>query len=204
MDGNGRWAKERFLPRTAGHREGAKRIKEIIKTAHDLGVKVVTFFAFSTENWKRSKNEINVLFHILNSFLEREIRELDKNNMRFMVIGRDQPIPEALQKKIARAQDKTRDNSAMSVVIALNYGGRQEIVDAAKSLAKDALAGKIRAQELDEKVFSSYLYTAGLPDPDLLIRTSGEMRISNFLERGGIAVHLYLCAGQLQHSGLRL
>ena len=181
MDGNGRWAKERFLPRTAGHREGAKRIKEIIKTAHDLGVKVVTFFAFSTENWKRSKNEINVLFHILNSFLEREIRELDKNNMRFMVIGRDQPIPEALQKKIARAQDKTRDNSAMSVVIALNYGARQEIVDAAKSLVEDALAGKIRAQELDEKVFSSYLYTAGLPDPDLLIRTSGEMRISNFL-----------------------
>jgi undecaprenyl diphosphate synthase len=181
MDGNGRWAKDRFLPRTAGHREGAKRIKEIIKTAHDLGVKVVTFFAFSTENWKRSKNEINVLFHILNSFLEREIREMDKNNIRFMVIGGGQPIPEALQKKIARAQDKTRDNSAMSVVIALNYGARQEIVDAAKSFAEDTLAGKIRAQELDEKVFSSYLYTAGLPDPDLLIRTSGEMRLSNFL-----------------------
>jgi len=181
MDGNGRWAKERFLPRTAGHREGAKRIKEIIKAARDLGVKVVTFFAFSNENWGRSKTEINVLFHILNSFLEREVKELDKNNIRFMVIGRDEPIPVSLQKKIARAQDKTRDNSAITVVLALNYGARQEIVDAAKNLAKDALSGKISPEDLDEKVFSKYLYTAGIPDPDLLIRTSGEARISNFL-----------------------
>ena len=181
MDGTGRWAKERFLPRTVGHREGAKRIKEIIKAARDLGVKVITFFAFSTENWGRSKNEINVLLHILSNFLEREIGELDKNNIRFMVIGRGEPMPEALQRKITRAEEKTRDNSTMSVVLALNYGGRQEIVDAAKSLAKDVLSGKICAGDLDEKIFSTYLYTAGIPDPDLLIRTSGEMRISNFL-----------------------
>ncbi|MGA2774527.1 MAG: isoprenyl transferase [Candidatus Omnitrophota bacterium] len=181
MDGNGRWAKERRLPRTAGHREGVKRIKEVVKAAGDMGIKFITFFAFSTENWARSKNEIDMLLRLLDNFLEREVKELDKNNIRFLVIGRKEPVPAALQKKIAAAQEMTKNNSAMTVILALNYGSRQEIVDAAKDFARDVKSGRIRIEDLDEKVFSGYLYTAGIPDPDLLIRTSGEIRISNFL-----------------------
>jgi undecaprenyl diphosphate synthase len=181
MDGNGRWAKARSLTRTAGHREGTKRVKEIVKEAADLGVKVITFFAFSTENWSRPKSEINVLMRYLGDYLVREVREMDKKNIRFLVIGRNEPLPAVIQKKIKEAEYKTKDNTGLTVVLALNYGSRQEIVDAAKKFAADTINSKVKINDLDEKGFSRYLYTADLPDPDLLIRTSKELRVSNFL-----------------------
>jgi len=181
MDGNGRWAKEKRLPRTAGHREGVNRVKEIVRAAAQLGVKVVTFFAFSSENWVRPKAEISILMRYLNNFLDRQIRELEKNNIRFLAIGRGEPIPKYLQDKIKQAEDKTAKNSGMIVVLALNYGARQEIVDAVRSFCLKVQSGEEKISDLDEDLFSRYLYTANLPDPDLLIRTSAQMRLSNFL-----------------------
>ncbi len=181
MDGNGRWAKERGLPRTAGHHAGVKRVKEIVKAAGELGIKAITFFAFSTENWSRPKKEIDVLMRYLNDFLNREINKLDKDNVRFMVIGAGDPIPAYLQEKIKDAQEKTKDNSGLTLILALNYGSRQEIVAAAKKFTYAVMKGKANIEDLDAEAFSQYFYTAGLPDPDLLIRTSGQMRISNFL-----------------------
>lgn len=181
MDGNGRWAKEKGLPRTTGHREGVKRVKELVRAAAELGVKAVTLYAFSTENWARPKNEINMLMRYLNNFLEREVRELDKNNIKFLVIGRDEPLPKYIQEKIRKAENKTKDNTGLTLVLALNYGSRQEIVDAVKRFAREVILGKTSIEDLNEQSFGSYLYTLGLPDPDLLIRKSGEMRISNFL-----------------------
>lgn len=181
MDGNGRWAKEKGLPRTAGHREGIKRVKEVIKAAADIGVKVLTFFAFSTENWSRPRGEVRMLMRYLDNFLDREIAQFDKNNIRLKAIGRAAPVPEKLQTKIKKAENLTKDNTAMTVVLALNYGARQELVDAAGKIAEDIFGGRIKIEDLDEELFAGYLYTAGLPDPDLLIRTSGSMRVSNFL-----------------------
>lgn len=181
MDGNGRWAKEKGLSRTAGHREGVKRVKEIVNAASDLGIKVITFFAFSAENWNRPKEEVNMLMRYLNNFLQREAAKLDKNDIRLIVIGRDKPLPEYLQKKIREVEDKTKDNRGLTVILALNYGSRQEIVDAVKKFTSSVLEREAEIEDLDEEKFGRYFYTAGLPDPDLLIRTSGEMRISNFL-----------------------
>jgi undecaprenyl diphosphate synthase len=181
MDGNGRWAQERHLPRTAGHRMGIERVKEIVKAAGELGVSVLTLFAFSCENWTRPKREIDMLMRSLNNFLGRQIKELIKNNIKLITIGRKEPIPEYLQNKIEEAQVKTRHNSGLIVVLALNYGARQEIVDAAKKFSLAVVGGTENIEDLDVDRFSQYFYTAGLPDPDLLIRTSGEMRISNFL-----------------------
>lgn len=181
MDGNGRWAKEKGLLRTAGHRAGINRVKEVIKAASELGIKVVTLFAFSTENWERPKKEINLLMRALNNFLDHQINELDENNIRIIVIGQDKPIPQYLLAKIKKAQEKTKDNTGLSLILALNYGARQEIVDAVKRFAEAVINGKANLEGLDVENFGDYLYTAGLPDPDLLIRTSGEMRISNFL-----------------------
>ncbi|MDD5107971.1 MAG: isoprenyl transferase [Candidatus Omnitrophica bacterium] len=181
MDGNGRWAKERGLARTAGHKEGVERVREIIRGAYNLGIETVTFFAFSTENWSRPRSEVFVLMRYLDNFLSKEIDELYKNNIRFLVIGRAKPIPKYLQAKIKKAQEKTRNNTGLKFVLALNYGGRQEIVDAAKKFAKDVLGGREDSESLDEKKFSRYFYAADIADPDLLIRTSNEMRISNFL-----------------------
>lgn len=181
MDGNGRWAKQRGLARTAGHREGVERVKEIIRGASVLGIETITFFAFSTENWSRPKNEVSVLMRYLDNFLGKEIEQLHKNNVRFTAIGRTDPVPKYLQVKIKKAEAKTKDNTGLRVVLALNYGGRQEIVDAAKKFAKDVLANNIDPDSLDEEGFRSYFYAADLSDPDLLIRTSNEMRISNFL-----------------------
>ena len=181
MDGNGRWAQERGMSRTAGHRQGLQRVKEIIRGASALGIQIVTFFAFSTENWSRPKSEVSVLMHYLDNFLSQEIKELHKNNMRLTVIGRGDPIPKYLQAKIKKAEEQTRGNTGLRVVLALNYGGRQEIVDAAKKFARDVLTKKIDLASLDEQEFSRYFYAADIADPDLLIRTSNEMRISNFL-----------------------
>ncbi|MBN1913290.1 MAG: isoprenyl transferase [Candidatus Omnitrophica bacterium] len=181
MDGNGRWAKEKNLPRTAGHKVGIDRIKEIIRAADEAGIKVITFFAFSTENWSRPRREIDMLMRSLDSFLNREINELIKKNIRLLVIGRDDPIPGYLQKKLKVAQEKTKNNSGLTAVLALNYGSRQEIVEAAKRFFFSVKKGENRIEDLDTEKFDGYLFTAGLPDPDLLVRTSGEMRISNFL-----------------------
>ncbi|OQB09449.1 MAG: Ditrans,polycis-undecaprenyl-diphosphate synthase ((2E,6E)-farnesyl-diphosphate specific) [Candidatus Omnitrophica bacterium ADurb.Bin205] len=181
MDGNGRWAKERNLPRSYGHREGVKRVKDVVKAAADLGIKVVTFFAFSTENWVRPQKEISMLMRYLNSFLLQEVNRLHKNNMRFKVIGGDDPLPLSIQHKIKKAEAKTAGNTGLTVVLALNYGSRQEIVEAAKNFAKDVASGSLKAEDLDVEKFSKYLYTSSLEGVDLLIRTSGEMRISNFL-----------------------
>ncbi|MCX5694063.1 MAG: isoprenyl transferase [Candidatus Omnitrophica bacterium] len=180
MDGNGRWAQARGLSRTAGHRQGVQRVREIIRGASDLGIQIITFFAFSTENWSRPKNEVNILMRYLDDFLSKEVDMLYKNNMRFMVIGRADPIPKYLQLKIKKVQEKTKNNTGLKVVLALNYGGRQEIVDAAKKFAQDVLSGKEVIKNLDTENFRRYFY-ADIADPDLLIRTSNEMRISNFL-----------------------
>ena len=181
MDGNGRWAQEKGLSRTSGHREGIERVKEIVKAAAELEVKALTFFAFSTENWNRPKSEVNILMRYLNNFLDREIKQMDKNNIRFKVIGREEPLPKPVLAKIRKAQELTKDNTGLTVILALNYGSRQEILDAAKRFAADVLKGEVSIEDADEGLFGRYLYTAGLPEPDLLIRTSGEMRISNFL-----------------------
>lgn len=181
MDGNGRWAKAKNLPRSAGHREGIERVRDIVGLSLELGIKVVTFFAFSTENWRRPKAEINVLMHFLSRFIDEEIKKLNKNNIRFKVIGRQDPLPENILKKLKAAQEQTKNNTAMIMVLALNYGARQEIIDAVKRLSKEAFDKETDIGDLNIDKFGGYLYTAGLPDPDLLIRTSGEMRISNFL-----------------------
>jgi len=183
MDGNGRWAKERGLPRTAGHREGMKRVKEIVRVASALGVKYLTFFTFSTENWRRPHREVSMLLRALDNYLKNQISELDENNIRLQVIGEREPLPQYLQKRIAYAQEHTKGNSGINVVLALNYGARQEIVNAAKRFAGEVSRGKANAEDIDEKLFATLLYTGErmIPDPDLLIRTSAEMRISNFL-----------------------
>jgi len=181
MDGNGRWAKERNHARTFGHREGVLRVKEIVRVAGELGVKVITFFAFSSENWSRPKREVNILMRYLNNFLDREIDKLHKNNIRFRFIGRDEPLPKLVIAKIRKAEELTKNNTGVILVLALNYGSRQEIVDGVKKFSKEVQDGKVQLEDLDTETFGNYLYTAGLPDPDLLIRTSGEMRISNFL-----------------------
>lgn len=181
MDGNGRWARQRGLSRSAGHRAGIKRIKEIVKSASELGIKIITIFAFSTENWQRPRREVNMLMRAFFNFLNKEIRELHKNNIRFQTIGRDKPLQPEIIRRIREAEKLTAKNSGLTVVLALNYGGRAEIVDAAKQFAQSVCSGEYRPSQLDEKIFSDFLYAPSLPEPDLLIRTSGEIRISNFL-----------------------
>ena len=181
MDGNGRWAKSRGLPRTAGHREGIKTIKKIIKVASETGVKFLTIFAFSTENWNRPKREISMLMRSLKIFLEKELVELNKNNIRLNVIGRDEPVPDSVLKKLRNAEESTKNNTRMTVNLAFNYGARTEIVDATKKIIDNILKEKSDLSDINEETFSNFLYTTGMPDPELLIRTSGEMRISNFL-----------------------
>lgn len=181
MDGNGRWAKARGLPRTDGHREGIKRIEEILKGAQDLGIKYLTLFAFSLENWKRPKYEVQALMRALDSYISRRLAQLQKNNVRLVVIGQREPVPDYLWKKLLKAQSQTQGNSGLTVILAFNYGSRQEIVDAARRIAEAVLGEKMRLQDLNEEVFSEFLYTRGIPDPDLLIRTSAQQRMSNFL-----------------------
>ncbi len=181
MDGNGRWAKEKGFSRTQGHKAGVDRLREIVKAANRLGVEVITFFAFSTENWSRPQKEINLLMRYLNNFLERQANELHKDNIRLKVIGGGNPLPGYIQKRVKEVEAKTKDNTGLTVVMALNYGSRQEIVEAAKKFTSAVIKGEIQLNDLDIHKFTDYFYTAGLPDPDLLIRTSGEMRLSNFL-----------------------
>ncbi len=181
MDGNGRWAKERNLARSSGHRAGMDRVKEIVQGAVEFGVEFLTLFTFSAENWSRPRKEIEMLMRSLDYFISRQAGELNKNNIRLRVIGRGRRLPEYLQDNISRVEEKTQGNSALMLVVALNYGSRQEIVDAVKKFSSAALKREVDIESLNTELFSRYLYTADMPDPDLLIRTSGEMRLSNFL-----------------------
>lgn len=175
MDGNGRWARQRNLPRIAGHREGINSVREIVRVCGELGVKVLTLYTFSSENWRRPRSEVSALMRLLLVTINREVRDLDNNNVRLTVIGRIQDLPEAPRKGILKGIENLKNNTGLNLNLALSYGGRQEILDAVNSLCKSG------AREVTAEEFSQHLYTAGLPDPDLLIRTSGELRLSNFL-----------------------
>jgi undecaprenyl diphosphate synthase len=177
MDGNGRWAAQRHLPRVEGHRAGIDSVRDVVETSARLGIDVLTLYAFSVENWKRPRAEVNTLMMLLKRYIRLELNTLLQNNIRFRVIGRPEELAPDVQDELEIGIHKTAKNSGMLFNIALNYGGRAEIVDAARR----AIASGVSADDLDEARFSSFLYTAGQPDPDLLIRTSGEMRISNFL-----------------------
>jgi undecaprenyl diphosphate synthase len=181
MDGNGRWAKGKNLPRIQGHRAGVQTAKEIVKTCAQLKIEVLTLYAFSIENWKRPRSETNALMMLLEEFIQEQLQELIKNNIQFRPIGRLQGLPSSVQQKLQQAVEATKNNSGLVLALALNYGGRSEIVDAIKRLIKDVEVGLLKKEDVDEGFLSRYLYTGDLPDPDLLIRTSGEMRISNFL-----------------------
>jgi undecaprenyl diphosphate synthase len=177
MDGNGRWAAQRHLPRVEGHRAGSEAVRDTVETCARLGIDVLTLYAFSVENWKRPKTEISTLMLLLKRYLRSELGMLLRNGIRFSVIGRADQLAPDIREELASAVERTAGNTGMQFNIALNYGGRAEIVDAARR----AMAAGVAPEQLDETIFASYLYTAGQPDPDLLIRTSGEMRVSNFL-----------------------
>jgi undecaprenyl diphosphate synthase len=181
MDGNGRWAKARGLPRSAGHRAGVEAIRSVIRSSDAWGVRVLSLYAFSTENWKRPKDEISVLMSLLVEFLRREIDELDRRNVRIRFMGDVGRFPQACRDAIADALARTRDNTGLTVNIALNYGGRTELVRAVRALMAEAANGRMKPEDVTEETLSEYLYTRGLPDPDLVIRTSGEIRQSNFM-----------------------
>jgi len=177
MDGNGRWAQKKGLPRVAGHKEGVETIRVILKACTELGVKYLTLYAFSTENWKRPEQEVSFLFRLAGEVIDREVEDLHKNGVKINFLGRINMLPEHLQKKAAWAMDKTKGNKRITLNIMTNYGGRAELVDAFKAMTNDELSN----DEINEETVSNYLYTKGMPDPDLLIRTAGEMRVSNYL-----------------------
>jgi len=177
MDGNGRWAKQRGLPRVEGHRRGAEALKRTVKACMELGVRYLTVYTFSTENWNRPKKEVDFLMRLLSFTIDREIGELRKNKVRLRFLGRISMLPKKLRERIMSAERATKNNSALNLNIMLNYGGRAEIVDAVRSIVKKGIG----SDKIDEGLISRSLYTAGIPDPDLLIRTAGEWRVSNFL-----------------------
>lgn len=181
MDGNGRWAKERGLPRREGHRAGAESVREITDACIDLGVEYLTLYAFSSENWNRPEAEVKALMTLLDRFLSEKAKDLDRQNIRLLAIGQLDRLPEKTRALLERIMDRTANHTALTLVLALSYGGREEIVCAAKSIAADAAAGSITAEDVNAELFASRLQTANIPDPDLLLRTSGEMRVSNFL-----------------------
>jgi len=181
MDGNGRWARKKGLPNIFGHRAGVKAVRRVTEYARETGIKVLTLYAFSTENWLRSKTEIKGLMGILEKNLENEKDTFMKNDVKFNFIGDVEKFPPSTKKKLNDMIELTKDNKHLLLNLALGYGGREEILQAARNISLDVKGGRLKAEDLDEKTFSRYLYTKNMPDPDLLIRTSGEMRISNFL-----------------------
>src|SRR6267143_5616756 len=181
MDGNGRWAQRRHLPRIAGHRAGVQSARAIIETCAKLHIPALTLYAFSMENWRRPKAEIDFLMRLLREYLRKELPVIHRNNIRLLVIGRPDQFPEAVRTDVERAMDQTAKNSGMQLAVALNYGGRAELVDAFNRILDRVRNNGLANARVDEDMISQHLYTAGLPDPDLLIRTSGEMRVSNFL-----------------------
>ena len=181
MDGNGRWAAERGLPRAEGHRQGVESVRRTLKAAMELGVSHLTLFSFSSENWSRPKQEINDLFGLLRRFVRRDLADLHKNGVKIRVIGARTGLESDILRMLDEAAELTKDNTALDLTIAFNYGARDEIARAAQRIAEDVKAGAMDASDVTPEKFSTYLDTAGLPDPDLLIRTSGELRLSNFL-----------------------
>jgi undecaprenyl diphosphate synthase len=181
MDGNGRWAERRHLPRVAGHQRGVKAAREIIEACARLKLPCLTLYAFSRENWTRPQAEVEFLMRLLREYLKRELPTIHKNNIRLTIIGREADLPDAVRKDLDRATQQTGSNTGMNLVVALNYGARAEIVDAFNAMLQEARANGQQELRADEEAIAAHLYTAGLPDPDLLIRTSGEMRVSNFL-----------------------
>ena len=181
MDGNGRWAKQRHLPRIEGHRAGAESARLVIRTAGELGIKYLTLYAFSVENWNRPKDEVGALMKYLVHYLKTETPELNKNNVRLEIIGQVYRLPENVQEQLRKSIATLSKNNGLTLIMALSYGGRTEIVDAVRSIATKVKAGDLDPADITEHVFSQHLYTRNLPDPDVLIRTSGEMRVSNFL-----------------------
>ena len=181
MDGNGRWAAARNLPRLAGHRAGAKSVREVIAASLELGIKVLTIYSFSSENWLRPADEVSGLMSLFVEVLEREFDNLQQQGVRVVVAGHREDLPAKTAASFARVEEQTAANTRLTLVVALNYGGRREILDAVRALAQKAVSGELDPEAIDERLFGEHLYTAGLPDPDLVIRTSGEMRVSNFL-----------------------
>ncbi|MDG1848698.1 MAG: isoprenyl transferase [Candidatus Marinimicrobia bacterium] len=192
MDGNGRWAKERGLPRIAGHREGINSVREITKICGEIGVKYLTLYTFSTENWSRPKTEVKALMTLLLSTIKKEIKELHKNDVKFSTIGDISILPKGTVKGIKEGEKLTFENSGLNLILALNYGSRQEIISAVNNIVYDVKKGSLDSNSIDENIFSSYLDTNNCPDPDLLIRTSGELRISNFLLWQSAYTEMYL------------
>ena len=181
MDGNGRWAKKRSLNRIRGHREGAESVRDIVRACREMGIEVLTLYAFSTENWQRPRQEIWALMSLLKDFLRSELGEMMENGIRLNAIGQIERFPDDVLTVLREVMDETRKNPGMILNLALSYGGRDEIVTAARRIVAEVQAGRLQVEEISEGVFSKYLYTEGMPEPDLLIRTGGEMRISNFL-----------------------
>jgi undecaprenyl diphosphate synthase len=180
MDGNGRWAQQRGLTRIEGHKRGKDSVRAVVETARRLGIEYLSLFAFSTENWNRPRREVGALMSLLRRYLRTELRKMMKNEIRLLAIGDLKRLPDAVQQELQATIEATRNNQRMTVVLAVSYGGRAEIVQAARAMARDVRAGRLDPEAVDEQVLGGYLNTAGIPDPDLLIRTSGEMRISNF------------------------
>ena len=191
MDGNGRWAKKRALPTIMGHREGANTLKKIVEYANEIGVEYLIVYAFSTENWKRSKEEVNGLMSLLTEYLDSFEKNFYKQNIRIKVIGRRSLLLKDLQEKINNVEQKTSNNRGLTFVIALDYGGRQEMVTAMQRIAKRIENGEISIDEITEDIISNNLYTRDIKDPDIIIRTSGEQRLSNFLMWQGVYSELY-------------
>ncbi|HCE05600.1 MAG TPA: isoprenyl transferase [Verrucomicrobiales bacterium] len=181
MDGNGRWAKERGLPRIEGHRRGAESARAIIKAASEAGIRYLTLYTFSVENWNRPKTEVDAIMKYLAYYLKKESPELDRNNVRLEVIGQIHRLPELVQKQLEKSRQQLSKNTGLTLVLALSYGARAEIVDASRAIAEKVQSGDLVPEEVTETLFGMHLYTSQIPDPDLLIRTSGEMRLSNFL-----------------------
>ena len=181
MDGNGRWAKERGLPRIEGHRRGAESARAIIKAASESGIRYLTLYTFSVENWNRPKTEVDAIMKYLAYYLRKETPELDRNNVRLEAIGQIHRLPEPVQKQLEKSRQQLSKNTGLTLVLALSYGARAEIVDASRAIAEKVQSGDLVPEEVTETLFGMHLYTSQIPDPDLLVRTSGEMRLSNFL-----------------------
>ncbi|HTH49049.1 MAG TPA: isoprenyl transferase [Candidatus Limnocylindria bacterium] len=181
MDGNGRWAKQRHLPRVEGHRNGVESVRAIVRACGEAGVKYLTLYAFSVENWNRPKDEVDTLMKYLARFLKNEIGELNRSNVRLEAIGQIWRLPEAVQQQLEKTKAALAKNNGLTLILALSYGGRTEIVEAIRTIAEKVKTGSLEAAEINERILAEHLYTRHYPDPDLLIRTSGEMRVSNFL-----------------------
>nr|WP_297573924.1 isoprenyl transferase [uncultured Peptostreptococcus sp.] len=181
MDGNGRWAKSRFMPRTYGHKAGVETIRKVVKECSRLGVKYLTLYAFSTENWKRPKDEVSALMGLLVKYLRSELKELHRNNVKILTIGDISKLPDACIEELDRAKKETKDNTGLVMSLALNYGGRNDLVNAVRNISQEVLDGKISPDDIVDDTIASHLSTNESPDPDLVVRTSGEQRLSNFL-----------------------